>query len=224
MTARYYTEWWTKRIAERTLAHQQASRDATLAQPDRGESEARPGTVEAALDRLHESERWKVERFLESDRAGSTGSSGGSSGLSDTEFWEDEAAAFDLQETGSSDGGPPSPQRREWTAQYTARQLLSDSEDEGVFDEECGVIPSAPVTPASSAASSSEDVRSSLEWIPGGMWVASMLPSSMMPDITPHISGAVEKLRAAVSPRAAPPAQPPVLPLYSAPARNWLVS
>eukprot|EP01043_Picozoa_sp_COSAG02_P040472 COSAG02_NODE_3279_length_7026_cov_21.473798_6_plen_254_part_00 len=219
LTASYYAEWWTTRIAENALAQQQAARDASLAQPERGDSEARAGTVEAALDRLQESERWKVERYLESDRAGSTGSSGGSSGFPDTEFWEDEATAFDLQGARSSNGGLPSPQRRSAAAQYIAKRLLSDSEDEGSFDEECGATVSAPVTPASSAGSSSEDVRSSLEWIPGGMWVA-----SMMPDIAPHFSGAVERFKAAVSPRAGLLAQPPVLPLHSAPAPNWLVS
>ena len=226
LSANYYAEWWTERIAEQNmLAQQNAARVPGQAKQQHDGSENRADTMEAALDRLLESERWKVERFLQSDRAASSGDSG----FPGTDFRADEATAFDLQaEVESSNVLPSSRKRR--TAQFVARRLLSDSEDDGVLDEECGVITSAPVTPASSAGSSSEDVRTSLDWIPGGMWVASgldaaskMLPTSI-PDITPHLSGAVEKLKAAVSPRATPLA-PSVLPLHDTapPARSGLL-
>lgn len=212
LSADYYVEWWMERIDKHT-----ASNDSKLAKRQYVSSDDRTGTVEAALDRLLESERWKVERFLESDRT-DTGSCSIPSNFPETNFWEDQAAAVDLQAAAESSGWS-SPQRRERTAQYIARRLLSDSDDEGCLDEECGAAASAPVTPASSAGSSTEDVRSSLEWIPGGMWVASMLP-----DVS--IAGnLVDKLKAAVSPRAAPLAQPSVLPIHSdaAPARDRLI-
>jgi hypothetical protein len=270
MSASYYADWWTDRIAEHTtLAQQTASRDARLkksfrsAEASASAEEDGAGSVEAALDRLTEAERWKLERYLEGgsgggERHGSSDRSGSPARLAETEFWEDEAAAVDMQGggDGSNDGGPPSTQRREPTAQYIGRRLLSsDEEADGDLeggDEEFGLrgarigggeggggnsgraMPgeaSAPVSPASSAGSygapdksqEGQPARSSMEWIPGGLWMASMLP-----DISTAIT-AMAKLKDVVSPRGSSHSalvSPPVLPVHRAdvaPARSsWL--
>ena len=183
--AAYYAEWWTERVAEHTAkAQEKASRDAALAKQLREQTDAANGSVEAALDRLTESQRWKLERYLERSPQGSPEKE---SPARANEFWEDEQAAVDLQGGGPSlSDGLPSPQRRERTAQYIARRLLSDSSDGDEPDEECGHVSSEPVTPASSAGSDGKkepqedgSIRSSMEWIPGGLWVACKLTRNL---------------------------------------------
>ena len=227
--AAYYAEWWTERVAEHSKrAQEKAARDAALAKQLAERTDAAGGSVEAALDRLTEAQRWKLERYLERSPQGSPKESPGKRKKPNGFLEEEVEAGADLQGESPPQldfDGLTSPQRRERTSQYIARRLLSsDSSGDEQVDEESGHV-STPATPVSSAGSDGKkeedgSIRSSMEWIPGGLWVASMIP-----DLSAgwDVVGAIKE---AVSPRGAPapPKNKSVLPVFGddkPPARQW---